>query len=317
MKFYEIPHRKPQPVDHETGLGSVNRIDEWRWKAHDPGIFLPENFGESPFVSMTKLFLLPSIALGMAAHSAQAQTVQYGNFQTGAFNPSLNAAYFALSKTEQITLGGLGNFGVTIATTGTGWGTKGSFPAPPTGVAIGPASIDPAFQGSLAGLNVLALYGAAGNTITLTFNFSTLAGGVLPAGSILAYNDVDGTEGAVFSTAATNWYSLSAGNFYQGGTNVGSPWGTTQPSPGPGDIPLTTGSTTTNLVLTGPGRTTDGVTNFIVTQRDLTSLTITATGSAGEQFAQAFAIGVIPEPSALLLVASAGVLGIFRRQRQG
>ncbi len=252
-----------------------------------------------------------SFVLGTAAVRA----ADYADFVTGSFSPSLNPAFFALSKTEQVSLASLGSFQTTISTTGAAWGVE-TFVRPPTGVAIDPSWVDPAFPGNLNGLTVLGFLGGIGQTVTVSFNFTSLNGGFLPAGSLLAYNDIDGTEMATFTTSSSGWYSLSPGQFYQAGVNIGSPWGTLQPPPGPRDIPSTIGSTATQLKLTGPGAVTDGVTNFFVTQTDLTSLTISATGSPGMQFAQAVAIGVIPEPSGALLLWLAGIFSLAQRRRR-
>ena len=87
--------------------------------------------------------------------------------------------------------------------------------------------------------------------------------------------------------------------------NIGSPWGSGQPSPTPGDTPSTAGSTANILSLTGPGALTDGVTNFIVTQQDISNLTVTASGSLNTQFAQGIAIAAVPETSTSILAVLA------------
>jgi len=252
--------------------------------------------------------LLALVVLGQGANAAV-----FADFQVGSFNPSLSPAYLALSKTENVTLGALGSFQTTISTTGSSWGLNPG-PQPPTGVAVNPSWVDPAFSGDLTNLTVLAFLGGIGNTVNITLNFSTLNGGVLPAGSVIAFNDVDGLEQTSL-TGPSGWYSLSSGSFYQAGVNVGSPWGSGQPSPAPGDVPSTAGSTATDLILTGPPANTDGVTNFIVTRVDLTSLTITARDTDGTSFAQALAIGLVPEPSAACLLGLAGIIAVSRRTR--
>ncbi|TAG08347.1 MAG: PEP-CTERM sorting domain-containing protein [Verrucomicrobia bacterium] len=250
----------------------------------------------------------------LLASSSISHAATFANFQVGSFNPSASPAYFALSKTESVPIGSFGNFSTTISTTGSSWA---NILEPPTGVAIPDGWVEPAFSGQLAGLTVLAFRGAANSSVAMQFDFTSLAAGFLPAGSVIAYNDIDGAEQATFTSSVANWFSTTPTNFYQIGTNVGSPWLTGQPVPGPGSIPSTAGSTANSLVLTGPGVgiLTDGVTNFIVTQFNITSLSINASGSSNTPFAQAVAIGAIPEPSAPLLIGAAAALGLVRRRR--
>ncbi len=254
-----------------------------------------------PLCSLTAL-------LGTAALS---QAAQFANFQVGSFNPSASPGYLATSKTESVALGTLGNFTTTITTTAP-WDPSG----PATGVAIPETWVEPAYSGQLSGLTVLGFLARANSSVAIQFNFASLTGGFLPAGSVIAYNDIDGLEQVTFSSSVPSWYSTAPLEFYQVGTNIGSPWGTGQPVPGPGDIPSTAGSTANNLVLTGSGLgvQTDGVTNFIVTQADLTSLSISANGSLDTPFAQAVAVGQIPEPSAAVIIGALGLIGLLRRR---
>ena len=252
-------------------------------------------------------------ALAFVVFNLEAQAGTFANFQVGSFVPSLAPGYFALSKTENVSLGLLGSFQTTISTTGSSWGVD-TVPRPPSGVAIDPSWVDPSFPGDLSNLNVLAFYGGTGNSISIVMDFSTLSGGVLPAGSIIAFNDIDGLEQTTLAGPA-GWFSLAPGKFFQGGVNVGSPWGSGQPSPGPGDIPSAAGSTATDLTLTGPAANTDGVTNFIITQVDLSGLNITAHDTDNTQFAQALAIGLVPEPAPAWLLGMAGSLAVWRRRR--
>lgn len=250
------------------------------------------------------LALLGTSSFGLAA--------QFANFQVGSFNPSFSPSYISTSKTESVALGTLGNFTTTISTTAS-WALTG----PATGVAIPETWVEPAYSGQLTGLTVLGFLASANSSVTIQFNFASLTGGFLPAGSVIAYNDIDGLEQVTFSTNVPSWYSTAPQSFYQVGTNVGSPWTTGQPVPGPSDIPSTAGSMASNLVLTGPGlgRQTDGVTNFIVTQVNLTSLNIAANGSLDTPFAQAVAIGQIPEPSFAAFIGAIGLISLLRRHR--
>ena len=262
---------------------------------------------------MTPLYRRSLILIALFGTANLSQAAQFANFQVGNFNPSFSLGYFATSKTESVPLGTLGNFTTTISTTGFSWATPGT----PTGVAIPDTWVEPAYAGQLAGLTVLAFSANANNSVAIQFNFASLTGGFLPAGSVIAYNDVDGAEQVTLTSSISSWYSTDSTAFYQIGTNVGSPWTTGQPVPGPGSIPSTAGSTVNSLVLTGPGvgLLSDGVTSFIVTQVDLTSLSIAAKGSAGTPFAQSLAIGIIPEPSPVLLLGAASAIGLLRRRR--
>jgi len=253
-----------------------------------------------------------SILTALLGTATLSQAAQFANFQVGSFNPSLSPGYISTSKTESVSLGTLGNFTTTISTTAS-WALTG----PATGVAIPETWVEPAFSGQLSGLTVLGFLARANSSVAIQFNFSSLIGGFLPAGSVIAYNDIDGLEQVTLFSDVPSWYSTAPSAFYQVGTNVGSPWTTDQPVPGPGDIPSTIGSTANALVLTGPGVgiLSDGVTNFIVTQMDLTSLNIAANGSIDTPFAQAVAIGAIPEPSSAALIGAAGLIGLFRRRR--
>jgi len=263
-------------------------------------------------MSPLRLHPLPIlIALFGTANFSRAD--QFANFQVGSFIRSLTPGYFATSKTESVSIGTSGNFTTTIFTTGATWETGG----PPTWVAVPDAWVEPAYSGRIDGLNVLGFLANPNSTVEIQFNFTSLTNGFLPAGSIIAYNDVDGGEQTTFSSNISSWYSTAPSEFYQVGTNINSPWTTSQPLPGPGSIPSTTGSTANNLVLTGPGvgLNTNGVTNFIVTQVNLSSLSIVAKGSPNMSFAQAVAIRMVPEPSSAMLIGAAGVIGLLRRCR--
>lgn len=264
---------------------------------------------------MTSRFpFLPVVLASFAIiHASRAQTVEFANFQTGSFQFGAPGHFGGTSKSEAVPVGSLGSIQTGISTSGTAWGVQ-TISNPPTGVAIPSSWVDPLFPGNLSGLTVLAFLGGIGDTVTISLDFSGLVNGILPAGSVIAYNDIDGGEQAIFSAGISNWYSLTGGNFYQGGTNIGSPWTTGQPSPGPGDIPSAAGSTASSLVLSGTGANTDSVTNFIITLLDLTSLNITASGTPGQQFAQALAVGVVPEPSGAVLIGLTGAVLLLRRR---
>ena len=268
-----------------------------------------------------------TIALALLlALPAFAEDLDYAQFNTGtfAFPHSSTNNYSTNSLSQQISFDSYpGYFTVTAITTAPTWGLGGGyFPAAPTGVDIDPLWVSPAFtsQHSVDGLSVLSFAGAPNATTLFALDFSTLDGGYLPAGSVIAWGDVDGGEKAsLYAGGVDNWYSLAPENFHQAGITVGQPYNTGQPEPTPADMPTTQGSNATTLVLNGPGTpVTDSVTNFIFIQKAIQKLFITSTGSPNTHFTQTFAVATstsaVPEPTSGILVMLAGGL-LLRRRR--
>ncbi len=167
--------------------------------------------------------------------------------------------------------------------------------------------------GTTTGLDVLAFKAGAGALVTITLDFSGLPGGFLPAGSLLAYTDVDFAETTQI-VGNTAWFNL--GSILPGDVTNGVVTGTGEPDTTPADFTTFSGAGTT-LTLTGAAAATDSPGVLIPVTANLTSLTITAnnTNDPGAAFYQSFTIAAIPEPGTAILALAAPLL-LLRRNRR-
>lgn len=143
---------------------------------------------------------------------------------------------------------------------------------------------------------------------TLTFDFSTLAPGYLPAGTVLGFTDIDGI-------AASNESILLSAVLHSGGTD---PWMTfydDAPNPAPGHGLAAYNALDNTYLFDGPPSSNDHI--AYITTENLTGITFDITQSAGAGGSIGFKIiAPVPEPSAALLViaALAGLTAQRRRQ---
>lgn len=219
--------------------------------------------------------------------------------------------HFTVSITNSLT--------VTNPLTGTpAWALTGAIPGTPTGTTIQQSMLAPAVASALGttdGLDVLAFKGGAGAVVTITLNFGNLPGGYLPAGSILAYSDVDFLETTQI-IGNTTWFDLTSivtGDITNGVVIGGGEVDTT-----PADHTGVSGSGTT-LTLTGASAATDSPGVLIPVSANLTSLTIIANNTANPSatFYQSFAIAAVPEPSVLAITLAAPLLLLRRNRLKG
>jgi len=190
--------------------------------------------------------------------------------------------------------------------------------ARPTTVAVAQTQINPSLQYlAPTGLNVLAFKGDGDTLVTMGFDFSTLVGGVLPAGSWIGYADVDGGERAFLNAfdagnvALANWWTVMGYGDITANAQTSN-----QNDPVLADYPDLSTSTSTELrILAGNFANTDSVITFLQTTADIRSLDISAFDTDLSTFYQSVAIAPVPEPASLGL-ALLGVLPLLRRCRK-
>lgn len=208
-------------------------------------------------------------------------------------------------------------FNMIITNTG-GWTpTDISHPIPgnPIGNTIPPVFVHPSYSAlySVANLDVLSFRATAGSTVSFTFDFSNLPGGVLPAGSVLAWVDIDENEQVIITSTTPGWTS---GAQVFGDITAGSPIEPTQPNPGPADFPAV--SLLSDVVtITGKPTVTDSVGTFVPLLQPVSSITVLTQGSGGNPYSQYFTIATtfIPEPTTgALVLMGAGVIAARRRR---
>ncbi len=200
------------------------------------------------------------------------------------------------------------------------WATTGTFPAlipgSPTGTTVAQSALSPAIitaLGTTSGLDVFAFKGGAGAVATITLSFANLPGGFLPAGSILAYTDVDFRERATLTGDVSGWFNLGTITALDASNGVTT--GTSETDVTPADL-TTFGGSGFTLTLDGATLATDTPSVIIPIAANLGSLTITANNPNDNlaDFFQSFGIAAVPEPAtALLLPLAAGFLLIRRR----
>jgi len=194
-----------------------------------------------------------------------------------------------------------------------GFAFTGMVPGSPTGITVANAALTPAIVAALDttdDLDIFAFKGGVGAVITITLDFTNLPGGFLPAGSILAYADVDFLETAVL-TGASGWFNLGTISLLD--VTNGVILETSQSDTTPADFTSFAGSATT-LTLTGAVAATDSPGVIIPLAINLTSLTITAAGPGNSaNFFQAFGIAAIPEPTSVAMLILGGMFLLRRR----
>lgn len=187
-------------------------------------------------------------------------------------------------------------------------------PGYPVASTLSPVMIHPSYAAlySTTDLDAMIFRATAGSVVSFTFDFSSLPGGVLPAGAALAWGDIDQGEAVTLFSSTPGWTS---GAIVFGDLTTGSPIEPSQPSPTPADFPAVSlfGDT---ISVTGAVAATDTVGVFIPITTPIASLTVVATDSA-DPFAQLFAVAfpLIPEPSTFAMVFMTGALAMMRRRR--
>jgi hypothetical protein len=154
------------------------------------------------------------------------------------------------------------------------WALTGAIPGIPSGTTIAAANLNPAFfplLGAAGPLDVFAFKGGVGAIVNIYLNFANLPGGFLPAGSTIAYTDVDFGETAVL-VGNVAWFNNST--IVPIDVTNGVVTGTGEADTTLSDYTTFSGSGT-SLNLTGSALATDSPGIIIPTTANLTSLTIT------------------------------------------
>lgn len=208
-----------------------------------------------------------------------------------------------------------GTFNVSFVNTGTWASTTASspffgvtfppfipIPGHPIGADLSTSFFTPFVTSNISpgttSVEVLAFKGAAGSTTTITFDFTGLSTGYLPAGSKIAWVDTDYGETTTF-TGVSGWYIGESLLF--GDVTNGIQTGTSEADAASPFLTANTGNPA-QLVLTGLASVTDSPGAIITTALNLTSLTVTVASPLNSaDYFQAFAISAVPEPSTAVL----------------
>lgn len=275
----------------------------------------------------TKLSLL---AVAVAASVLPARAANIAQFNPGSPKPAAtvylaNGSANVVSFVTGTPLNPTGTNSFTVRITNSiaptnlngtpAWAITSGIPGIPSGTTVSQANLSPIIAGLLNttdGLDVLAFKAGVGSLVTITLDFSNLPGGYLPAGSGIAYSDVDYLESTTL-TGTAGWYN-AAGVVRMDVTN-GVVTGTGEDDTTVADWTGFAGSGGT-VTLTGASKATDSPGVFIPLATNLTTLTIVAQNPSNTaDFYQSFAVVAIPEPGALILAALAPLAMVWRQRK--